>query len=146
MTEVLELVRITRESKKREIKRSLKKFDGASYETIGGVFIKPNLIKEIGTRCTTNDPFVAKSPRKPRANYIGVELEFNPIPNQSTTTIATALKNAGLARYVHVGEDGSCGGVGTGLRGFEVRVLLEETNFIETLGKVCQVIKGLGFK
>lgn len=149
ITEVMELVRITRETRKREIKRTAKRFDGALYETIGGVFLKPGLINEIGTRCTTNDPFIAKTPRKPKAHYIGVELEFNPIPNQNTKTIGEALKAVGLARYVHVGEDGSCGGFaanGSRLRGFEVRVLLEECNFLENLKQVCKVLKDLGFK
>lgn len=157
--DIMELVRVTREAKKREIKREAKVFDGARYETVGGVFgvfdgkvakkSNESRIREIGLRCTTNDPFVAKSPRKPRANYIGVELEFNPVPNQNVNTIATALKDANLARYVHVGEDGSCGGLnaqGQRLRGFEVRVLLEESNFEENLKKVCNVLKTLGFK
>jgi hypothetical protein len=149
MAEVLDLVRITRESKKKEIKKVAKRFDGANYETIGGVFLKPNLINHIGTMCTTNDPFVAKSPKKNKAHYIGVELEFNPVSGQNTKTIGAALKAAGLARYVHVGEDGSCGGMaanGSRLRGFEVRVLLEESNFMENLVKVCNVLKGIGFK
>jgi len=149
MKEVLELVRITRDSKKREIKRVMRRFDGAAYELIGGVFTKSNLINEIGTRVTSNDPFIAKVPRKPKAHYIGVELEFNPIPGQNTKTIGAALKAAGLARYVHVGEDGSCGGFdqnGQRLRGFEVRVLLEEQNFMENLLAVCSVLKKLGFK
>lgn len=149
MKEVLELVRITRETKKLEIKKTLRKWEGASFEVVGGVFLKPNLINEIGTRTTTNDPFIAKSPRKPKVNYIGVELEFNPIPNQNTKTIGAALKAAGLARYVHVGEDGSCGGFdqnGQRLRGFEVRVLLEESTFMEKLTQVCAVLKKLGFK
>lgn len=149
MAEVLELVRITREAKKREIKRTAKKFDGAPYETIGGVFFRAKSINDIGKLCTSNDPFVAKTPRKPKAHYIGVELEFNPIPNQNTKTIGAALKAAGLAKFVHVGEDGSCGGLaanGQRLRGFEVRVLLEENNFMENLAKVCKVLKDLGFK
>lgn len=149
MRDVAELVKIDRAQKKKEIKRQAKNFDGAIYETIGGVFSKPNLINEIGTRCTTNDPFREKKPRKPRAHYIGVELEFNPVPNQNIRTIGDALKKANLARYVHVGEDGSCGGFdqnGNRLRGYEVRVLLEETNFYDTLKKVCAELKTLGFK
>jgi hypothetical protein len=149
MAEVADLVRLTRTARKKEIKRLAKNFDGASYETVGGVFVKSNLINEIGSRCTINDPFMAKNPRKPKVNYIGVELEFNKIAGQTTQTIGAALKKANLARYVHVGEDGSCGGIdarGNRMRGFEVRVLLEENNFQDTLEKICKVIKDLGFK
>jgi hypothetical protein len=154
--EVMHLVQITRAAKRREIRTEAKVFDGARYQTIGGVFngsvareISESRINTIGKSCTTNNPFVAKAPRKPRINYIGVELEFNALRNQSVDTIGAALQNAKLARYIHVGEDGSCGGFdtqGNRLRGFEVRVLLEETNFEETLGKICEVIKGIGFK
>lgn len=149
MTELLELVRITRDARKKELKRQAKKFDGAAYETVGGVFVKPNLINEIGTRVTTNDPFMPKSPRKPKTNYIGIELEFNPVANQNTKSIGAALKAAGLAKFVQVGEDGSCGGFaadGSRLRGFEVRVLLEQDNFFDNLKRICKVLKDLGFK
>lgn len=150
--EVKELVKIDRMQKRREWKKNRKQFDGAPYETMGGVFLGDNnghLINEIGKLCTTNDPFVTKSPRKPRANYVGVELEFNKLPNHNTKTIGEALRKANLARFVQVVEDGSCGGfdsTGQRLRGFEVRVLLEEENFLEKLKKVCDALKALGFK
>lgn len=152
ITDILTIVSTTRENRKRTIQKQQKSFDGAHYELVGGVFLGPvdgNRINNIGKNCTTNDPFMAKLPRKPKANYVGIELEFNPAPNQSTKTIAKALKDAGLSRYVQVGEDGSCGGMdsnGQRLRGFEVRVLLEEINFLENLSKICKVLKDLGFK
>lgn len=113
-----------------------KQFDGAYYDVVGGVLNKPNWINEIGKNTTTNDPFAHKKPRHVKKNYIGIELEFNTINNVNQQMIADSLKGAGLARYVNVTTDGSCG--------WEVRVLLAEDDFIEPLTKIMKVIKDLG--
>ncbi len=52
--------------------------------------------------------------------------------------IADALKSAGLARYVNVTEDGSCG--------WEVRVLLPEDCYVDVLTNICHVLQNMGFK
>jgi len=145
MKEVVQLVRITRDQAKRTIKRVSKQFDGAKYETIGGVLTKPGMINEIGKHCTTNDPLAEKKPRKPKSHYVGIELECNALPGHNTSTVAKAFVQEGLARYVQIGEDGSCGGT-PGVKGLEVRCLLEESTFVETLTKICTLIRKLGFK
>lgn len=122
--------------KSKIMKKDSKIFDGAYYNVIGGVIEKPNLINDIAKKTTSNDPFAHKKPRHNKKNYIGVELEFNTIPTVSQQTIAESLKNAGLARYVNVTTDGSCG--------WEVCVLLPEDEFVEPLSKIMNVIKDLG--
>ncbi len=122
----------------REPKKTSKSFDGAGYHTIGGVFERPNTIIPLGERLTSNNPLATKTPRHKNKNYIGIELEFNTLPGSSRAKIADALKAAGLARYVDVTEDGSCG--------WEVRVLLLEDDFASNLTKICNVLAGMGFK
>lgn len=113
-------------------------FEGAKYELVGGVMLKGASINPMSKFLKINDPLSSKKPRTPYKNYIGVELEFNNVvPGSSTKTIAEALKNANLARYVSVGIDHSCG--------YEVRVLLEESNFEEPLKKIMALIIGMGF-
>lgn len=123
-------------SAQRIVKKETKMFDGAYYNVVGGIMEKPNLINEIAKKTTSNDPFAHKKPRHNKKNYIGVELEFNQIGNVSQVDIADALKIAGLARYVNVTTDGSCG--------WEVRVLLPEDDFIEPITKIMKVITDLG--
>lgn len=138
MKSLVDAVRMSREEAKKQLSIKNKMFEGSPYETVGGVMRRPNLVNEIGKKMTINDPFKAKNPRKNKVNYIGVELEFNAnVPNENVDSIARALTAAGLSRYVCVGTDSSCG--------FEVRVLLEDTNFEETLTKIIEVLKGKGF-
>ncbi len=113
-------------------------FDGANYATIGGVFSRKGIVLSLGQYLTTNDPMSQKKPRHATKNYIGIELEFNKIPNgPKDRDIAAKLKDAGLARYVDVGEDGSCG--------WEVRVLLLESEFEPILTKILAVLTSMGF-
>lgn len=135
MNKVLLKVKESRASN-RKFKSEVKQFDGANYQIIGGVFDKPNLINEVGRRTTINDPYSHKIPRHKNKNYIGVELEFNTAAGIDQAAIAAALKNAGLARYVNVTTDGSCG--------WEVRVLLAEDSYVDTLSQIMKVIKDLG--
>ena len=116
-----------------------KHFEGANYRMVGGVMEKPNTIKPLGKFLTTNNPLAIKRPRHKNKNYIGIELEFNAIaggPNQAQ--IAQKLKDAGLAKYVDVTTDASCG--------WEVRVLLLEDEFTDTLKQILSVIYGMGFR
>lgn len=135
MNKVLIKVKEARSSN-RKMKSVTKEFDGAHYSIVGGVFEKGKIINEIGQKTTTNDPYAHKKPRHPNKNYIGVEVEFNQAAGVDQNKIANALKNAGLARYVNVTTDGSCG--------WEVRVLLPEDNYIEPLIQIMKVIKDLG--
>ncbi len=116
-------------------------FEGANYELVGNVFQKPGLINPLAQKLTINDPFSVKKPRR-KDNYIGIELEFNVKDRANRSTeqknIANALKLAGLARYVDVTEDGSCG--------WEVRVLLLESEFETHLVKILEVLNGFGFE
>lgn len=120
----------------RKPKTEIKDFDGAAYKIVGGVMEKGGTINEIAKRTTTNDPYSHKKPRHKNKNYIGVEVEFNQIREVGQDQIAAALKTAGLARYINVTTDGSCG--------WEVRVLLPEDDFAEPLTKIMKVIKDLG--
>ncbi len=113
-----------------------KYFEGAAYKTIGGVMENSKLINEIGKKTTMNDPFAIKVPRMKHKNYIGIELEFNIVGSITQQMIADALIAAKLAKYTNVTQDSSCG--------WEVRVLLPETDFIEPLTKIMNVIKDLG--
>lgn len=136
--QVVELIKFHRMTTNRQMNKEIKNFDGASYETIAGVFLKKDMIRDVARRITVNDPFQAKKPRNKKSNYIGIELEFNNnIIGHNVDTIAKALQDAGLGRYVHVGTDSSCG--------FEVRVLLDDNNFVEPLTKICTVLRGIGF-
>lgn len=135
MNKVLAKVKDVR-STNRKMKADTKQFDGANYSIVGGVFEKANLINEVGKHTTTNDPYAHKKPRHANKNYIGVEIEFNTIRGIDQEHIATKLKDAGLARYINVTTDGSCG--------WEVRVLLPEDNYIEPLIKIMEVIKDMG--
>jgi hypothetical protein len=113
-------------------------FEGAHYNTVGGVFTKADSIKPLSQFLTTNNPMAPKRPRHKNKNYIGIELEFNQInggPGQNQ--IANTLKAAGLAKYVDVTTDGSCG--------WEVRVLLLEEDFETTLKSILACISGMGF-
>lgn len=114
-------------------------FEGANYKLLGGVFPTWDQIKEIAKHVQYNNPHFAKKPRSITKRYIGVELEFNHHPTNPYRTdhIAEKLLEKGLGKYVHVGTDGSCG--------FEVRVLLDETEFIEPLTKIMDTIKEMGF-
>lgn len=126
--------------KMREMSLIQKEFDGAQYQTIGNVFVKPETIKPLGAKLKTNDPFAPKTPRHTNKNYIGIELEFNVLPvatPNEQAMIADKLKAAGLARYVDVATDGSCG--------WEVRVLLLEDDFEQTLTKILDVLNSMGF-
>ncbi len=135
---VIETVRLERDNLRRQVNRDRKQFDGATYDVVAGVFTKPLSILDIGKRITTNDPMKPKKPRSKTINYIGVELEFNAnVPTEDTRTISEALVAAGLNKYVCVGVDGSCG--------WEVRVLLDDQNFIEPLTKILAVLKAKGF-
>lgn len=120
----------------RAVKPTQKNFDGANYSIIGGVFDKGQQINEIAKRTTINDPYANKKPRHANKNYIGIEIEFNETPGVNQDKIAKALKDAGLARYINVTTDGSCG--------WEVRVLLPEENYEEPLINIMKVIKDLG--
>lgn len=135
MNDLLKKVQEERK-KKKVVEYKSKYFEGATYKTVGGVMEKPQLINDIGKKTTMNDPFSNKQPRMKHKNYIGVELEFNTIPNVSQQNIATALTDAKLAKYVNVTSDSSCG--------WEVRVLLPEDDFVEPLTKIMTVIKSLG--
>jgi hypothetical protein len=116
-----------------------KHFEGAAYELVGGVFEKAATIKPMGQFLTTNNPMAPKRPRHKNKNYIGIEIEFNHHPDEdiSQEQIAKELKAAGLAKYVDVTTDGSCG--------WEVRVLLLEDEFEATLKQILSVINGMGF-
>src|ERR1019366_727540 len=115
-----------------------KHFEGANYVTVGGIFEKANSITPMSQFLTTNNPLAAKRPRHKNKNYIGIELEFNTIANgPGQNQIANALKAAGLAKYVDVGTDGSCG--------WEVRVLLIEDEFEPVLKQILTCISGMGF-
>lgn len=119
-------------------KLSSKHFEGAAYTTIGGVFQKGDSIKPLGQFLTTNNPMAPKRPRYKNKNYIGIELEFNAFrggPGQAD--IGKKLKEAGLAKYVDVTTDASCG--------WEVRVLLLEDEFEPILKQILSVIMGMGF-
>ena len=135
MNKVLAKVKESRKDS-RKLKQTFKEFDGAQFSSVGGVFEKAGLINEIGKKTTTNDPYAHKKPRHAKKNYIGVEIEFNQIAGVNQDHIANALKAAGLARYVNVTTDGSCG--------WEVRVLLPEDNYVEPLTQIMKVIKDLG--
>ncbi len=116
-----------------------KYFEGANYRTIGGVMEKANTINPLGQFLTTNNPLAAKVPRHKNKNYIGIELEFNALPaGPNQAQIAQKLKDAGLAKYVDVTTDASCG--------WEVRVLLLEDEFEPALKQILSVICGMGFK
>lgn len=128
----------TQRAKKRQVETVKKVFDGAEYQVTAGVFSKGGSILDIGKFTTTNDPLKAKLPRSPKLNYIGVELEFNTLEGHSVKTIAKKLQDEGLARYVCVGTDGSCG--------FEVRVLIPDNGFDPILRKIMDTLKGMGFK
>lgn len=135
---LVETVKLERMQKNRDYKREAKVFDGANYETQGGVFIKENSINALTKFLKTSDPTLPKKPKKANVNYIGIELEFNnDVEGQNTASIGKALKEAGLGKYVCVGTDVSCG--------FEVRVLLPDNDFIEPLTKITSVITNLGF-
>lgn len=136
---LIETIKLERMQQKRNYKRVSKTFDGANYETQGGVFLKGGAINALAKFLKTTDPHHSKKPKKANVNYIGIELEFNAnVPKQDTYTIGQALKDAGLGRYVHVGTDASCG--------FEVRVLVQDDNYIEPLKRITKVIKDLGFQ
>lgn len=135
LTKVLAKVKETRTAT-RKLASVTKQFDGANYAVVGGVFEKANIINEVGMRTTTNDPYSHKKPRHKNKNYVGIEIEFNHAQNVTQEMIATALKTSGLARYINVTTDASCG--------WEVRVLLPEDNYIEPLAKIMKVIKDLG--
>lgn len=137
MNKVLRKVKENRQSS-RKMKSIVREFDGAHFSSVGGVFETKGLINQIGLKTTANDPYAHKKPRHPKKNYIGIEVEFNQAPNVSQDMIAVALKNAGLARYINVTTDASCG--------WEVRVLLPEDDYIEPLGKIMKVIRDLGHK
>lgn len=124
-------------SKLRSIKTDERYFDGARYQRVGGVFVQPKQINEIGKNTTTNDPFADKTPR-PKKNYIGVELEFTNNIGGRIGDIGETLRNAGLAKYVNVTTDPSCG--------FEVRVLLAEEEFEDKLPKIMAVITKMGYQ
>ncbi len=120
------------------INSTAKTYEGASYITVGGVFTKPASIAPLAHFLTTNDPMACKKPKHANKNYIGIELEFNKILNgPKAIEIGAKLKLAGLAKYVDVGEDGSCG--------WEVRVLLLESEFELILNKILAVLTGMGF-
>lgn len=123
----------------RKVASVKKQFDGVDYEVVGGVFNKTGNILDIGKFTTTNDPLKPKSPKLPKTNYIGVELEFNKHPTISLgiKEIAKKLQDEGLSRYVCVGTDTSCG--------YEVRVLLSDDNFTPTLTKIMSVLSDMGF-
>jgi len=136
--ELIQEVRRIRNDARNIFISQLKSFDGADYETIGGVMKLPNQINAIAKNTTIRNPLKAKKPRSKSVNYIGVELEFNQnVVGETCETIGQMLNDAGLSRYVCVGVDGSCG--------FEVRVLLEENNFIEPLTKILELLKAKGF-
>lgn len=121
----------------KKVKEDSKKFDGAKYITVGGVFLSEKNINAISKHITVNNPMAPKHPRYKDKNYVGVELEFNQNVNMSQEQIAGKLKEAGLARYVDVTTDGSCG--------WEVRVLLLESDFEAPLTKIMNLLSELGF-
>ncbi len=122
------------------VQKETRSFDGARYTRIGGVMETPNSINGLAKMLTTNDPMKTKTPRAKNKNYLGIELEFNEEnpKNYRLHDIAAKLQEQGLARYVHVGTDMSCG--------FEVRVLLEEDGFEVPLKKIMDVLVSMGFK
>lgn len=136
MDQVREEIKQTR-NKLKVLKVERREFDGAWYDRVGGILAKPNSINALAKSLTTNDPTKTKKPRLPNKNYLGIELEFNNNLGVRTTVIADKLKAAGLAKYVEVGTDPSCG--------FEVRVLLQEENFEDPLQKIMKVITDMGF-
>lgn len=118
--------------------KKARKFDGAEYFVVGGVFDKFSQINEIAKKTKTNDPYARKTPRRKDTNYIGVELEFNETPGVDRDKIAAALKSAGLGKYVDVTTDPSCG--------WEVRVLLPEAHFETYLKNIMDILKNMGHK
>lgn len=121
------------------LRKETRTFDGAKYTRIGGIMETANSINGLAKMLTTNDPMKTKTPRAVNKNYLGIELEFNDTnPNgYGLREIAAKLKEQGLARYVHVGTDISCG--------FEVRVLLEEDGFEAPLKKIMDTLVSMGF-
>jgi hypothetical protein len=122
-------------------KRETKVFEGAKYEVVGHVFEKPGQINPLAANLTINNPMAVKKPRR-KDNYIGIELEFNVLDrdnqNKEQKKIAEALKGAGLAKYVDVTTDSSCG--------WEVRVLVLEKEVEIQLPKILTVLNSFGFQ
>lgn len=129
------------QEKRKELKKPTsisKTFDGANYTTIGGVFQAPGVINPLASSLNTNNPLAPKKPRHNNINYIGIELEFNSLPGVSQRDIGEKFKSAGLAKYVDVTTDASCG--------WEVRVLLTEDHYEEILTRILYVLNNIGFK
>lgn len=137
MNKLLVKIKETRMANRKK-KPVVREFDGAHFNSVGGVFEQAGQINDIGKKTTTNDPYAHKKPRHAKKNYIGIEIEFNQIPRVTMDMIGDAFKTAGLARHVNVTTDGSCG--------WEVRVLLPEDDYIQPLQKIMKVIRDLGHK
>lgn len=140
--ELMDRVRKSLQEDRKKLKAPVsavqKNFEGAPYKLVGGIFTEPGSIPKLGKLLKINDPTTSKKPKTPYKKYIGVELEFNAVvAGMTVASLGRSLQDAGLARYLQVGTDPSCG--------FEVRVLLEEEGFEVPLRKIMDHIKNLGF-
>lgn len=136
LTKLLLKIQEKRKSLQKHAKIS-KTFEGAHYHTVGHVFQEYGVINKLAPHLATNNPMAPKKPRRKDKNYIGIELEFNQVNGIGQATIADKLKKAGLARYVDVTTDGSCG--------WEVRVLLLEDEYEQPLIQILTVLNEMGF-
>lgn len=83
-----------------------------------------------------------KKPYYKNIRYVGVEIEFScPVDDQ---VLGEALEGAGLSRYVNLGEDGSVDPTEDGEYPMELRILAKESEYINIVQRVCNVLYSYG--
>jgi hypothetical protein len=132
----------TKRKEQKKMKVTKKEVMGLEYETVGGVFTKPV------SKLITKESIVAiinnhKSPHpKMKDNYVGIELEC--IVQAKKEDLNKAFLAAKLQSNVHVGTDGSLRSDERGGNCYEVRVLVKESDLVNVVTKVTDILKKHG--
>lgn len=113
---------------------------GYQYQTVGGVFTKPNSIKDLNGK--VNRMVRIKQAKKPhpkfKSHYIGVELEL--ICKVDRDTLNQKFCDAGLAGYVYVKDDSSIHKEKDSERTHEVTILTKQEDASNIITAVCNVL------
>lgn len=132
----------TKRSENKVNKHERKEILGFVYNTVGGVFIKPNSVTALATQSNPQDRIQrAKKPHeKMKANYIGVELEL--VASCDRRILEAEFIKAGLAGFVNIRGDGSIRCEESGQHAHEVTVLCRQDDVKSIITSVCKVLNG----
>lgn len=107
-----------------------------NWELVAGVHTTPGKFLQIKNFESVKQVMKEKKP-KSNDNHVGIELEF--FCKWEKNKLAQALFDAGLAKFVHLGSDGSINDYGDN-HPYELRILAKDNEYKEVIKKVTEIL------